>query len=140
MRWQSPRNKLILASLLLGGLLLLGPTHGISAAAVARIVLGLGALAALAFWAHRRGAGPAKFQLPGRLTVAARTGLSPKCALALVEADGRTFLVAYGDGFAEIQETPAAGARAARPLRQARKGKRLVRRTSAGAARKAVAR
>jgi hypothetical protein len=137
MRWQSPKNKLLLASALLGVLLLLAPGHGVSPATVARNALGLGALAGLAFWAQRKGQGASKFQLPGRLTVAARTGLSPKCAVALVEADGRTYLVAYGDGFAEIQETVAA---APRPLRQARKAKPLTRRASAGASRKAVAR
>lgn len=138
MRWQSPKNKLLLASALLGVLLLLAPGHGVSPATLARVVLGLVALAGLAYWAQRKGKGTSKFQLPGRLTVAARTGLSPKCAVALVEADGRTYLVAYGDGFAEIQET--AGARAARPVRQARKAKPLTRRASTGSARKAVAR
>jgi hypothetical protein len=137
MRWQSPKNKLLLASVLLAVLLLLAPAHGISAATIARLVLGLGALAALAFWSHRRSGGAAKFQLPGRLTVAARTGLSPKCSVALVEADGRTFLVAFGDGFAEIQETPAA----VRPVaRQARKSKPRTRRVSPGASLKAVSR
>jgi len=137
MRWQSPKNKLLLAAALLAVLLLLAPAHGISAATIARLVLGLGALAGLALWAHRRGGGAAKFQLPGRLTVAARTGLSPKCSVALVEADGRSYLVAFGDGFAEIQETPAA----ARPVaRQARKSKPLTRRVSVGAPRKAASR
>lgn len=136
MRIQSPKNKLILASVLLCALLLVAPAHGMSAAALARGLLGLGALAALAYWASRRGHSPAKFQLPARLTVAARTGLSPKCALALVEADGRTYLVAYGDGFAEIQETAAV----ARSPLQARKGKPLTRRTATNVARKAGAR
>lgn len=136
MNWQSPKMKLMLASLLLAALLVMAPTHGVSAVAVARIVLGLGALVALVLWTRRKGGGGAKFQLPGRLTVAARAGLSPKCSLALVEADGKTFLVAYGDGFAEIQETP----REAPKARQARRSKPLTRRSSVAASRKAGAR
>lgn len=127
MNWQSPKTKLTLAFLLLAGLLVLAPSQGISAAGAARIVLGLAALAGLAFWVQRRGKAAPRFQLPGRLTVAARTGLSPRCSVALVEADGRTYLVAYGDGFAEIKES-APPAKASRV--QARKTKPLTRRSA----------
>jgi hypothetical protein len=42
--------------------------------------------------------------LPERLKVVSRAGLSQRCGIALVEADGRSFLVAFGDSFAEIHE------------------------------------
>jgi hypothetical protein len=45
--------------------------------------------------------------LPERLKVVSRAGLSQRCGLVLVEADGRSFLVAFGDSFAEIHEAPA---------------------------------
>lgn len=45
-----------------------------------------------------------------RLEVLARTALSPKNGLALVEADGQRFFLAYGEGFTELlSSAPAAG-------------------------------
>jgi hypothetical protein len=41
------------------------------------------------------------------LRVVSRAGLSQRCGIALVEADGHSFLVAFGDSFAEIQKAPA---------------------------------
>jgi hypothetical protein len=83
---------------------------------VARTLAGTFAAALLAWWWWRARAGAAgpRLQLPPRLQVHARTGLSPRCGLALVEADGRTFLVAYGDGFAHFRATAASGRTPAR--------------------------
>lgn len=125
------KMKLLAASLLVLLLAAFAQQSGASAALVARIALGLAALAGLALWWLRtRGHGGAgrPFQLPPRLNVAARTGLSPRCGVALVEADGCRFLVAYGDGFAQLlnalpSRSPA-HARAGRRVRVARKGGR----------------
>jgi hypothetical protein len=120
---KTPKAKLLAATGLIAALALLAPSQSVSAALLARLVLGGTALAGLAWWMTRQKALPAKFALAPRLQVAARTGLSPKCSVALVEADGRTYLVAYGDGFAEIQETAKAQAKARTPrTRRAVKG------------------
>jgi flagellar protein FliO/FliZ len=102
---KTPKAKLVAATGLLAVLALVAPVGSMNAAVIARLILGGAALAGLAWWASRRQALPKKFALAPRLQVAARTGLSPKCSVALVEADGQTYLIAFGDGFAEIKET-----------------------------------
>ncbi|HVE84732.1 MAG TPA: flagellar biosynthetic protein FliO [Myxococcales bacterium] len=100
----SIKVKLLAASLLVLLLAALAQRTGAGAAAVARAALGLAAAGGLALWMvrARRGGATGRFQLPPRLSVAARAGLSARCGVALVEADGRRFLVAYGDGFAQL--------------------------------------
>jgi len=128
----SVKVKLLAASLLVLLLAAFSQRSGASAAVVARVVLGVAALGGLALWmvrarqsGARMGAGP--FQLPPRLSIAARAGLSARTGLALVDADGRRYLVAYGDGFAQLLN-----ALPSRPPAQARAG----RRPSPGRARK----
>jgi len=97
------KMKLLAAALLVLLLAAFTQQSGASAAVVARAALGLAALAGLAvWWIRTRHKTDRPFQLPPRLSVAARTGLSPRCGVALVEADGSRFLVAYGDGFAQL--------------------------------------
>lgn len=120
----SPRKRLLLASGLILGLAALAPLSGLSASGVARWLLGAVALAGLAGWLWRRSATGPRFTLPERLRVVSRAGLSQRCGIALVEADGRSFLVAFGDSFAEIHQAPAparvlAQARRPAPLRRA---------------------
>lgn len=103
----SPRRRLLLASGLLLGLTALAPLSGMSAAGAARWLLGAGALAGLGWWWWRRDGASPRFMLPERLKVVSRAGLSQRCGIALVEADGRTFLVAFGDSFAEIRPAPS---------------------------------
>lgn len=120
MNLQSPRNKLFLAAALL---ILLGGASfasGFSMSAAARFVLILCAGTAVIVWTRKQH-GRARFALPERLQVLSRTGLSPRCGLALVEADGKSFLVAYGDGFAVIQSTRGAK-RAVKPRLQSIEG------------------
>jgi flagellar protein FliO/FliZ len=104
---RTPRGKLLTAlGLLL--LLVLGATgREPSATGWARGLLGLSAVGVLGLWAWRgsRGGTSSGFRLPEPLQVHARAGLSPRCGVALVEADGARFLVAYGEGFATIQRT-----------------------------------
>jgi flagellar biogenesis protein FliO len=102
----SPRHRLLLASALILGLAALVSLGDVSAAGLARWLLGAMAIAGLGWWLCRRsGSGP-RFTPPERLKVVSRAGLSQRCGLALVEADGRSFLVAFGDSFAEIREAP----------------------------------
>lgn len=98
----SPRNKLVIALALLAVLGGASAVSGLSFTHAARGLLVLGALAVLGLWVYR-GKARARFSLPDRLTVLSRTGLSQRCGLALVEADGEPFLVAFGDGFAVIK-------------------------------------
>jgi len=103
---RSPRNKLLFAAAAILALALLAPMNGgTSPASVARVLLVGGCLAALAGWFWKARTRVAAFEPPARMRVVSKTGLSPRCGLALVEADGRTFLVAFGDGFAELKET-----------------------------------
>lgn len=103
----SPRSKLIGAALLALIAPLLAAAQGASAATAARLLLGLAAAGAIGTWVVRaRGAlGNSKFQTAPRLNVVQRVGLSQRNGLALVEVDGKPYLVVHGDGFAKI--TPA---------------------------------
>lgn len=99
------KMKLLAASLLVLLLAAFAQQTGASAALVARVALGVAAAGGLAAWmirARSHSGGRRAFRLPPRLCVAARTGLSPRCGVALVEADGGRYLVAYGDGFAQL--------------------------------------
>lgn len=115
---RTPRQKVLAGCL---GLLLvagLAAAQGASAPQVARVILGLSALAGMGWWfLQRRRPDGARFELPPRLQVVCRAGLSQRCSVALIEADGRSYLVAFGDGFAEIraEEPPAAPAHGRRP-------------------------
>jgi len=75
-----------------------------------RTLAALAATGALAFgalrWLARRGSSEAP-----PLKVVARTSLSAKNSLALIEMDGRRYLVAHGDGFAELLSSRKVSAR-----------------------------
>jgi flagellar protein FliO/FliZ len=116
----APRTKLFAASGLVVLLALAAPRGGLSAAGLARMLLGLAALAAAAWWlARTRARGPA-FRIEEPLQVLSRRGLSPRCAVALVEAEGHRFLVTYGEGFAQVQPmAPRRRIRSARTRRAA---------------------
>ncbi|WP_375767102.1 flagellar biosynthetic protein FliO [Archangium gephyra] len=119
----SPRNKLLLALGLVLGLSALAPLGGVSAAVLARGLLGAAALAGLGWWLVRRRRSDVRFALTERMRVVSRTGLSQRCGLALVEVEGSQYLVAFGDSFAEIR-------RAHTPVRvKTRSKRRAVART-----------
>ncbi|WP_375761140.1 hypothetical protein [Corallococcus exercitus] len=105
----SPRGRLLLASALLVGLATLAPLGGLSLVGTSRLLVGSMALAGLGWVLHRKGgaAGSGDESAPAPLSIVSRAGLSQRCGLALVEAEGRRYLVAYGDTFAEIHETRA---------------------------------
>lgn len=110
----SPRHKLIAASALLLLLPVFAVVQGASATSAARLVLGLAAAAGLAFWFIRaKGLPVSRFKNAPRMTVVQRVGLSARSGVALVEVDGRPYLIVHGDGFARIR--PTARPRVARP-------------------------
>ncbi|AKQ64355.1 Major facilitator family transporter [Myxococcus hansupus] len=121
-RWRgTPRSRLMVAGALLLGLAVMGPVAGVSSVAAARWMLGAVALAALGWWLHRRGGAVPGAVAEPRLNVVSRAGLSQRCGLALVEVDGRSYLVAFGDAFAEIRETPSRRSEFGQVLAQARR-------------------
>ena len=103
----SPRQKLVGAALLALVAPLIAAGQGASAATAARVLLGLAAAGGIAAWfiRARGGLGTSKFKSAPRLNVVQRVGLSPRTGLALIEVDGKPYLVVHGDGFAKI--TPA---------------------------------
>ena len=102
----TPRHKLFAAVALTALIPLLASLQGASAATLARVLLGLAALGGLGFWFIRaRGGLPAGFKKAPRLQVIQRVGLSPRNGLALVEVDGKPYLVVHGDGFARVRPT-----------------------------------
>lgn len=116
---RSPRNKLLAATAILLVLAVLAPIKGINAATAARVVLGIAAVGGMLWWfLKQKKQDPASFSMLPQLKVLSRAGLSQRCGLALVEADGRNYLVVYGDGFAEVTE--AASARKPRPATRRR--------------------
>ena len=59
--------------------------------------------------------GPSKFKAAPRLHVVQRVGLSQtNTELALIEVDGKPYLVVHGDGFAQMQPRPRPARVAAR--------------------------
>lgn len=100
----SPRMKLFAAVALLAVAGLCSATGTAGWVTAARWLLAAAAVGGMAVWfarARRTGAVPPPAP---RLSVCARAGLSARCSVALVEADGRSYLVAFGDGFASIHE------------------------------------
>jgi hypothetical protein len=113
----SPRNKLIAASAMLLLLPVVAVLQGGSAATAARLVLGLLALAGVTVWFLKAKGGvlPSRFKSAARLSVVQRVGLSARSGVALIEVDGRPYLVVHGDGFARIRPTARPTVVAPRP-------------------------
>lgn len=109
----NPRSKLFLLSGLLVVLIVAGSMKGADTVSLARLLLGGGALAGLAIWLKQQKRTPKTFEAP-RLQVSAKASLSPRCSVALVRADGRSYLVAFGDGFAQIHASTELPAKARR--------------------------
>jgi flagellar biogenesis protein FliO len=103
----SPRHKLIAASAMLLLFPLFAVLQGATASTAARLVLGLVALGGLVAWFLKaKGGLPlSRFKSASRLAVVQRVGLSARSGVALVEVDGRPYLIVHGDGFARIRPT-----------------------------------
>jgi len=100
----TPRQKLLGAVVLALLVPVFASLQGASAATLARVVLGLAALGGLGAWFLRaRGGLPSKFKSAPRLNVVQRVGLSQRTGLALIEVDGKPYLIVHGDGFARIR-------------------------------------
>ncbi|MFP2929044.1 hypothetical protein ACLESO_28355 [Pyxidicoccus sp. 3LG] len=117
----SPRSRLLVAGALVLGLAALGPLGGLSMTSAARGLLGGGGAGRPGLVAPAPRRVEAGRPTAERLHVVSRAGLSPRCGLALVEVDGRGFLVAFGDSFAEVREMPVQEDVFARALAQARR-------------------
>ena len=115
---RSPRQKLVGAALLALVAPLIAAAQGASAAPAARGVLGLAAAGGLAAWfIHARGGlGSSKFKAAPRLNVVQRLGLSQRTGVALIEVDGKPYLIVHGDGFAKISPARRPAQVAARRL------------------------
>ncbi len=102
----TPRQKLFGACALALCAPLVAAMQGASASLVARVVLGVAAVAGIAVWFIKARGGlqlGSKFKSAPRLNVVQRVGLSQRTGLALVEVDGKPYLVVHGDGFARIR-------------------------------------
>ncbi len=99
----APRTKLLGAAALVLVLALAAPRSGLSVVGLARVVLALLLLGGAGWWLLRGRTRRPAFRLREPLQVLARQGLSPRCGVALLDADGQRFLVAYGEGFAQVQ-------------------------------------
>lgn len=122
------KQKALVAGCILLALPVVAAGTGTSAATAARIALAFAALGGALLWARARRGGRSGEVPEARLRVLQRAGLSGRCNLALVLADGREFLVAYGDGFAQIHPAP-------RPAVAGRRVSPRIRRRRAGGAR-----
>lgn len=113
-----PRHKLIAALCLTLVVPLLAAAQGASPALSARILLGAIALGGLVFWFFRaRAKDSATFKSSPRLNVVQRVGLSQRTGLALIEVDGKSYLVVHGDGFARIRPASPRATLVRQPLR-----------------------
>lgn len=101
----SPRQKLVGAALLALALPLAAATQGASAATWARVLLALGAVGGLGAWLFKARGGATTFKAAPRLKVIQRAGLSQRTGVALIEVDGKPYVIVHGDGFAKLQPT-----------------------------------
>ena len=115
----NPKTKILVASAVLLALGTAASVSGLNAALLARLALATAATAGLAWWFVKARHGRAAADEKPRLQVIARTGLSQRTGLALVEVDGQALLVVHGDGFAEVH--PPAGVKAPRRRRPAKR-------------------
>ncbi len=116
----TPRHKLIAAGALSA---LLAVTAAVSSGSMttgARIIVGALALAGLATWMlKQRGlALPGRFATTRRLQVVQKVGLSPRSGVALIEVDGRSFLIVHGEGGTRIRRVSSRAAVMAQSLKE----------------------
>lgn len=116
----SPRAKVLALGGSLGALVFAAALSSGSFTSGARVVLGVLALAGLAAWAlRRRGLTfPGRFAKAPRLQVVQKIGLSARAGVALVEVDGRSFLIVHGDGDTRVRRVPSRAAVMARSLEE----------------------
>lgn len=116
----SPRQKLAAAGALTGLLAMAAALSSGSVTTGARVVLAVLALGALAVWAAKgRGlALPRRFAKVPRLQVVQKVGLSARAGVALVEVDGRSFLIVHGEGGTRVRRVSSRAAVMAQVLKE----------------------
>lgn len=114
----TPRQKVLGAAVLALAIPAVAALQGASAATAARAVLAVASVAGIAAWfiRARGGLGGSAFKSAPRLQVIQRVGLSARAGMALVEVDGRPYLVVHGDGYAKLTPTRRAVAVAPRTV------------------------
>lgn len=105
-----PRTKLIALAACVALLAAAAVIANGSATNAARIVLGGSAVAGLAWWAMTKRSAAGRFARTPRLQVVQKVGLSPRAGVALVEVDGRSFLIVHGDGGTRIRRVSSRAA------------------------------
>jgi len=119
----APGNRAwIRVALGLGGLALLPFVSGaVPGGPAVRVMAALALACGLAFAALRTLARRSAASAAVELRVVARASLSPRNALAVVEADGRRYFIAYGDGYTQLlaASPPEAGRAAPEPAKEA---------------------
>ncbi len=116
----APRQKLLALGVATGLLTLGAAVASGSVTTGARIVIGALALAGLVAWGlARKGlALPARFARTPRLQVVQKIGLSARTGVALIEVDGRSFLIVHGDGAPRVRRVSSRAAVMAQALKE----------------------
>lgn len=116
----TPRNKLIAIGACAAALALAAALSSGSFTTGARIVLGAAALAGLAIWALKQKglALPGRFATTPRMQVVQKIGLSARSGVALIDVDGRSFLIVHGDGGTRIRRVSSRAAVMAQTLKE----------------------
>jgi flagellar biogenesis protein FliO len=117
----SPRQKLLAAGVMSGLLALAAAFSSGSITSGARIIIGALAVAGLATWVLKQKGLPltGRFAQTPRLQVIQKIGLSARAGVALIEVDGRSFLVVHGDGVPRIRRVSSRAAVMAQTLKEA---------------------
>lgn len=116
----SPRLKLIGLGACTAALALAAALSSGSFTTGARIVLGAAAVAGLVGWALKQKglALPGRFAKTPRMQVVQKIGLSARTGVALVDVDGRSFLIVHGDGGTRIRRVSSRAAVMAQALKE----------------------
>lgn len=117
----NPRQKLMAAGVMSALLALAAAVSSGSLTSGARIIVGSLAVAGLATWVLKQKGLPltGRFAQTPRLQVVQKIGLSARAGVALIEVDGRSFLVVHGDGAPRIRRVSSRAAVMAQTLKEA---------------------
>ena len=117
----NPRQKLVAAGVMSGLLALAAAFSSGSITTGARIVIGALAVAGLGAWVLKQKGLPlpGRFAQTPRLQVVQKIGLSARSGVALIEVDGRSFLVVHGEGGTRIRRVSSRAAVMAQTLKEA---------------------
>lgn len=117
----NPRQKLMAAGVMSGLLAIAAAFSSGSLTTGARIIVGALAVAGLATWVLKQKGLPltGRFAQTPRLQVVQKIGLSARAGVALIEVDGRSFLIVHGDGAPRIRRVSSRAAVMAQTLKEA---------------------